>query len=121
MAYPAFDEYEDLQQALNPHRDEQIRHAMAETAERLRRRGVKVSRRERPDELADLLSAIERFEAEVTAHGGDLFVDDLRSSEPDDVHFVIPARKRGENTQSYIARIDQAREALKAHPYVAGD
>lgn len=121
MANPAFDAFEDLQHALNPHRDEQIRAAMAETAERLRRRGVKVSRRERPDELADLLSAVERFEAEVVAHGGDLFVDDLRSSEPDDQHFVLPARKRGENTQSYIRHIDDARESLKGHPYVAGD
>ena len=112
-----FDSYEDLQQALNPHREEEIRAAAMETTDRLRRRGVKVSKRERPDELADLLSAIERFEAEVVSHGGDLFVDDLRSSEPDDPHFVLPSRKRGENTQSYIGRIDDARNALKTHPY----
>jgi hypothetical protein len=109
-------EFEELQRELNPHRDEQIEAAMVETAERLRRRGVKVSRRERPEELADLLSAIERFEAVVQAHGGDLFVDDLRSSEPDDPHFVLPSRKRGENTASYIVRIDEAREYLKHHP-----
>jgi imidazolonepropionase-like amidohydrolase len=121
MTNIAFSDFEELQRALNPHREDEIRAAMVETAERLRRRGVKASRRERPDELADLLSAIERFEAEVVAHGGDLFVDDLRSTEPDDRHFVLPARKRGENTQSYIARINEAREELKSHPYQPGD
>lgn len=113
MPRPERQSFEDLQRALNPHRDEQIAAAMTETADRLRRRGVKVSRRERPDELAGLLSAIERFEAVVQARGGDLFVDDLRSSQPDDPHFVIPTRRRGENTQAYITRIDLAAEKLK--------
>jgi len=108
-------DFEEQQRLLNPNRDEQIAAAMMETTERLRRRGVKVSRRESPEELADLLSAIERFEAAVQAHGGDLFVDDLRSSEPDDPHFVLPSRKRGENTAAYITRIDEAREGLKHH------
>ena len=106
------DAFERLQHDLNPHRDEELRTAMMETAERLRRRGVKVSRRERPDELADLLSAIERFEAVVSSRGGDTMVDDANSREPDDPRFVIPSRKRGENTRSYIERIEQARRAL---------
>ncbi len=102
------DDFERLQQDLNPHREEQIRAAMLETTDRLRRRGVKVTRRERPDELADLLSAIERFEAEVEARGGDLMVEDPR--------FVLPARKRGENTTSYINRIHDARRHLMHQP-----
>ena len=109
--------FEALQHELNPHREEQLRAAMVETADRLRRRGVKVSARERPEELAELLTAIERFEAEVQARGGDLMVDGAESREPDDPHFVIPSRKRGENTQSYIARIDAARLGLMQHPY----
>jgi hypothetical protein len=115
MAAPDRD-FEEQQRALNPHRDEQIAAAMMETTDRLRRRGVQVSRRETPEELADLLSAIERFEAAVQARGGDLFVDDLRSSEPDDPHFVLPSRKRGEKTAAYIERIEAAREELRHHP-----
>jgi hypothetical protein len=109
--------FEALQHELNPHREEELRAAMMETADRLRRRGVKVSARERPEELAELLSAIERFETEVQARGGDLMVDDARTQEPDDPHFVIPSRKRGENTPAYIARIEAARQELLNHPY----
>ena len=105
MTYQA-DDFERLQQDLNPHREEQIEAAMVETADRLRRRGVKVTRRERPDELADLLSAIERFEAEVEARGGDLMVD----------AGLLPLRKRGENTTSYINRIHDARRKLMHQP-----
>src|SRR5438034_6410137 len=46
--------------------------------------------------LGDLLEAVERFENVVEAHGGDLMVDDLKSSEPDDRHFVLPRRNKGE-------------------------
>ncbi|HEY2805625.1 MAG TPA: hypothetical protein VGI92_07165 [Gemmatimonadales bacterium] len=118
MEYRGSD-FERLQHELNPHREEQIRAAMIETADRLRRRGVKVTRRERPDELADLLSAIERFEAEVVSHGGDLMVNGLASPLPEDPHFVLPQRKRGENTISYISRINVARELLTTHAYGA--
>ena len=111
------DEFEQLQRDLNPHREEQIRAAAVETTDRLRRRGVNVSEEEAPEDLADLLSAIERFEVEVQARGGDLMVDDLTSNEPDDPHFVLPSRNRGEGTAAYIARIDRARENLKDHPY----
>src|SRR4051812_36184938 len=109
-------DFEEQQRLLNPHREEQIAAAMLETTDRLRRRGVYVSRNETPEELADLLSAIERFEGAVQARGGDLMVDDLRSSEPDDPHFVLPSRKRGEATAAYITRINAAREALRDHP-----
>ncbi|HJS43195.1 MAG TPA: hypothetical protein VJ755_06960 [Gemmatimonadales bacterium] len=43
-------------------------------ADRLRRRGILVSDDERPEELADLLAAVEGFEKEVEARGGDLMV-----------------------------------------------
>jgi len=49
----------------------------AEIGERLRSRGVALTGAERPDDLADLLSAVERFEKAVEAHGGDLMVDDI--------------------------------------------
>jgi hypothetical protein len=90
--------------------------AAAEVADRLRRRGVAVTGAERSDDLADLLSAVERFEKAVEAHGGDLMVDDLRSPQPDDRHFVLPRRERGESIRPYIIRIDGATAGLRRHP-----
>lgn len=90
--------------------------AVTEVAARLRSRGIAVSGTERPDELADLLSAVERFEATVEAHGGDLMVDDLKSSQPDDSHFVVPRRENREPLRTYIVRIDEAAARLRRHP-----
>src|SRR5216117_4536211 len=89
--------------------------ASAEVADRLRRRGIAVTGAERTDDLADLLSAVERFEKTVEAHGGDLMVDDLKSTQPDDRHFVLPRREHGESVRAYIVRIDTATSALRRH------
>lgn len=70
---------------------------------------------ERPQDLADLLTAVERFETAVEARGGDLMVDDLTSSEPDDPHFVLPSRAADESVRDYVARIDAAVSAVRAH------
>src|SRR6266496_3028488 len=69
--------------------------AAAEVTTRLKGRGIAVTGAERPEELVDLLSAVERFEKAVEGRGGDLMVDDLKSSRPDDRHFVVPKRARG--------------------------
>ena len=95
---------------------EQRAAAVAEVAARLRSRGIAVTGAEGPEELADLLSAVERFEAAVEAHGGDLMVDDLKSSRPDDRHFVVPRRAHGEAVRKYIGRIDEATAQLRRHP-----
>ena len=71
---------------------------------------------ERPEDLADLLVAVERFERAVEARGGDLMVDDLKSSQPDDPHFVLPARMPDQPVRDYIARIDAAAESVRHHP-----
>jgi len=91
-------------------------HVAAEVADRLRHRCIALTGSEKPDELADLLSAVERFESAVKAHGGDLMVDDLKSSRPDDRHFVLPRRAQAESARAYIVRIDAATEALRRHP-----
>ena len=90
--------------------------AAAEVADRLRQRGVAVTGAERSDDLADLLSAVERFEKTVEAHGGDLMVDDLKSAQPDDRHFVVPRREARETVRAYIGRIDEATARLRRHP-----
>ncbi|HEX4633803.1 MAG TPA: hypothetical protein VH163_08225 [Gemmatimonadales bacterium] len=95
-------------------------HAAAEVADRLRRRGITLGGGEKPEELVDLLSAVERFEAAVEAHGGDLMVDDLKSSRPDDRHFVLPRRSPAEPMRAYTVRIDEATLALRHHPRTNG-
>jgi hypothetical protein len=93
----------------------------ADVAARLRSRGLDVTGSENSEDLADLLSAVERFEAAVQAHGGDLMMDDLNSSEPDDPHFVLPRQRGGETIRSYVGRIDEATDRLAAHPPEPGD
>ena len=110
------DKYEDLERDLDPHRDEERAAAAAEVADRLRSRGIVVTGVDRAEDLVNLLSAVERFEAAVEAHGGDLMVDDLESSEPDDQHFVVPRRRKDETSQAYIGRIDEATTRLRRHP-----
>src|SRR2546425_12821375 len=90
------DPYEELEGTLDPHRKEERDAAVAEVAARLRGRGVTVTGTEPPDDLANLLTAGEAFEAAGAAHGGGLMVDDLKSREPDDRHFVLPRRGKGE-------------------------
>lgn len=90
--------------------------AVAEVTARLRSRGVAVAGTDRPEDLVNLLSAVERFEAVVEARGGDLMVDDLKSSRPDDRHFVLPQRVTGEAGPAYIGRIDKATAELRRHP-----
>src|SRR6266568_9620250 len=90
--------------------------AAAEVTARLRNRGIAVTGTEDPEDLVNLLSAVERFEAAVEAHGGDLMVDDLKSAQPDDRHFVVPRRAHGEAVRIYINRIDAATAGLRTHP-----
>ena len=92
------------------------RDVSAEVADRLRRRGITLTGSEKGEELADLLSAVERFESAVEAHGGDLMVDDLKSSRPDDRHFVLPRRANAESARAYMVRIDEATLGLRRHP-----
>jgi len=110
------DKYEELESSLDPHRAEERTAAAAEVTARLRGRGITVTGTENPEGLVDLLSAVERFEAAVEAHGGDLMVDDLKSSRPDDRHFVMPRRAHGEAVRAYIGRIDEATAQLRRHP-----
>ena len=110
------DKYEELENELGPHRAEERTAVSAEITDRLRARGIAMTGGERADDLVDLLSAVERFEAAVEAHGGDLMVDDLKSAQPDDPHFVVPRRRSLESLRAYISRIDETRVQLRDHP-----
>lgn len=104
---------DDLDKALNPHREEELQAAVVETVGRLHTRGIEASAAEAPEDLVDLLTAVERFEDIVESLGGDLFVDDLNSSRPEDRRFVVPRRLSGEPVRSYLRRVDEAAAQLR--------
>jgi hypothetical protein len=105
--------YEREQRELNPNRVEEERHARQEAEYRLSERGVEVDPADTDEEVADVLDAIERFEAAVEAKGGDLFVNRIGSAEPEDPTFVPPARRPSEPATDYRRRIEAARDALR--------
>jgi hypothetical protein len=105
--------YEREQRDLNPNRIEEERHARQEAEYRLSERGIGVDAKDGDEEVADLLDAIERFEGAVEARGGDLFVNRIGSSEPEDPAFVPPERRDGEPATDYRRRIEAAAEALR--------
>ena len=97
---------------LNPHREEELRRATEHTLNVLRQRGIPLSDDEDPEELADLLSAVERFEKAAAALGADSFVNTPGSPEPEDPALVLPVREPGEPLMDYIRRIHLAADAL---------
>ena len=99
---------------LNPNRVEDERHARQEADFRLHERGIEGSPADSDEEVADLLEAVERFEAAVESKGGDLFVNRINSSQPEDPAFVPPVRDTGESAADYRRRIDQAAARLRS-------
>ena len=62
--------------------------------------------------MADLLSAIDEFEAAVERAGGDPMVDSPDSSEPERPEFVLPHPHDDESVATYIRRVNSAIERL---------
>jgi hypothetical protein len=106
------DSSEQRSEMLDPHRREERSSAATEITGRLLQKGVDVSNSEDPSTLADLLSAVERFESAVEKKGGDLMVNTPTSTDPQNPDFVIPARNADETLEAYIGRIDEATAAL---------
>ena len=105
--------YEQEQRDLNPNRLDEERHARVEAEYRLAERGIQVTPADSDEEVADLLDAIERFEAAVEARGGDLFVNRIGSPQPEDPAFVPPERLPGESASDYRRRIEAAAAQLR--------
>jgi hypothetical protein len=103
---------EQRSEMLDPHRREERSSAATEITGRLFQHGIDVSDSEDPALLADLLSAVESFEAAVEARGGDLMVNTPNSADPQNPEFVVPSRKADENIENYIRRINEAAEKL---------
>jgi hypothetical protein len=94
-------------------RREERERVSIEIAGRLREREVSLSGTETSDELADMLTAVERFENSVSALGGDSMTNAPDSSTPDRPEFVVPARKPGESPEAYVNRVTEMAEELR--------
>jgi hypothetical protein len=95
----------DINEALNPHRGEEQLRAREHAADVLGRRGVLLFGNETDDELAELWSAVDRFESIVEARGGDTMTNAPDSAEPDNPAFVLPERRGREAAGDYTLRI----------------
>ncbi|HEU4632118.1 MAG TPA: hypothetical protein VFS08_20370 [Gemmatimonadaceae bacterium] len=78
----------------------------------LEERDVRLQDGDTPEELADLLSAVETFEAAVRERGGDSYTNTPRSSDPDRDEFVVPARGDDEMVPAYVRRVLAAADRL---------
>jgi hypothetical protein len=102
----------DLDEALNPHRAEDQAHARERATAVLEARGVRLNGDEKDEELADLWSAVDRFESVVEARGADTMTNTPESTDPDDPALVLPERRAGESAAEYTGRILNAARRL---------
>ena len=109
----------ELDAALNPHRAEDQARAREHNLDVLGQRGVLLFGDETDDELADLWTAVDRFESVVEARGGDTFTNAPDSAEPDNPAFVLPERRAREPVTAYVGRIVDAAGRLTY--FEAGD
>ena len=84
-----------------------------ELRSRALQKGMELDGTEAADELDDLLTAIDRFEAAVEEKGGDLMINQQQSSPPENPGFVVPHRHRGEHIVTYTERVQAAAEAVE--------
>jgi hypothetical protein len=103
-----------LDDMLDPHRKDEIASAGLEVAGRLHQKGLTgLSGDEDPAQLADLLSAVERFEAAVINRGGDPMINMPGTDEPQDPAFVLPEQRADDSLELYTRRINEAAEMLE--------
>lgn len=79
---------------------------------RLDQKGVHTVEGSSDSDLADLLTAIDEFEAAVERAGGDLMVDSPDSSEPERPEFVLPHPHDDESAATYTRRVRTATTRL---------
>jgi len=99
--------------------NEDVRRVSGELAARLTRLGIRVIGTERPEQLLDMVEAIERFEAAVEARGGDLMMDEGpggQTTQPDERQFALPIRRDHESVAHYLERLARATDEVRRHP-----
>ncbi|GAC1514902.1 MAG: hypothetical protein NVS1B4_03750 [Gemmatimonadaceae bacterium] len=97
---------------LDPHGGESRDAAVSDVVPRLEKYGVTLDGSETTDDLADLLTAVEEFQATVAAHGGDSMLNDTTERESENPSFVLPRREEGERIGQYIWRITEAQRRI---------
>jgi hypothetical protein len=112
---------EEVSEMLDPHRRDEIAGAAVEVSGRLLQKGVEVSADEDPAQLADLLSAVERFESAVINRGGDPMVNMPTSTDPQDPAFVLPERRADETIEAYTRHINEAATMLEEPRSISGE
>ena len=98
--------------------DRDLARVSQELAGRLSARGVAVHDDDSADAIVALVEAVEAFERAVEARGGDLMMDEPpahHTGQPDDPHFLIPARGDDESFAQYRARLVAATTAIRNH------
>lgn len=104
---------EQRSEMLDPHRREDREDAATEIAGRLAQKGLDISADEDSALLADLLTAVERFEAAVIWRGGDPMVNMPSTAEPQDPDFVLPAKSVDKSIEAYARQVNEAAGALE--------
>ena len=102
-----------------PRDRDDLRRVSRDYADRLTTLGIRLTGTERPEELLDMVEAVDRFESAVESHGGDLMMDEGpggRTAEPDDPHFALPIRTEHESVAGYLDRLARATDAVRRHP-----
>ncbi len=93
-------------------REGEIERITARVAATLQQRGVDLTGGESSEELAQLLEAVEAFEAAVSALGGDRMLNDRRSDQSDDTALVLPPRAADESPRRYADRLVRLADRL---------
>jgi hypothetical protein len=96
----------------------EITRVTQEIAGKLRARGIEALDSDSPEDVVQMLEALEGFERAVESAGGDLMMDEPPSNqrgEPDDPHFLLPKRKGSESATEYIQRLTAATVAVRQH------
>ena len=91
--------------------DRDLARVSQELTARLRARNVAVHDDDTPENILEIIEAVETFELTVQAAGGDLMVDEPPRSgtaQPDDARFLLPARGDDESATAYVKRLDAA-------------
>ncbi len=91
--------------------DRDVARVSQELAARLRARNVAVHDDDTPDQIVEIIEAVETFETAVQAAGGDLMVDEPPRSgtaQPDDARFLLPVRRDDESAAAFVKRLDAA-------------
>ena len=74
----------------------------------LSERGIDVLEADGDEALADLLTAVQRFERTRFELGGDSYTNDMDATQPDQAAFVMPRRGDDESIAQYTDRVNEA-------------